>query len=214
MVRRGVGAVVAGFVLALALGSGAAASAVGCHAPALTGLSLAKARTRAAQGGCSVRVAGGATAQAVFEPRQLVRRQSPAAGAHTRTIEVWLAALCAQPAAAGAPRGEPIVIAGPTELISGVYLEGGPLIMRARCRPGTPSAGTVEVVDPQSGAVIASATVAEGRLATFPLAPGSYTVEGSLANGTSGGEPMRTRPQTVTIAAGQSVRQDTTVDVP
>jgi hypothetical protein len=40
---------------------------------------------------------------------------------------VSLVPLCVQSALPGAPQGEPFVTAGPTELVSGLYLGGGPL---------------------------------------------------------------------------------------
>lgn len=57
---------------------------------------------------------------------------------------------------------------------------------------------------------MASATVAQGQLATIPLAPGTYTIEGADADAVSepGDVPLKTGPQTVTILAGVTVRQD------
>jgi hypothetical protein len=145
---------------------------------------------------------------------QLVARQKPAAARQRRSINVWLVPLCAQSAAPGPPAGEPIVTAGPTELASGVFLDGGPLVLRPTCLPGTPSPGTITIVNPTTAATVARSTVATGKLATFPLPPGTYTIQGTLANATSDGAPIRTRPQTVTIPAGMTVRQDTVADIP
>ena len=196
-----------------AFASNAQAAATGsCRAPLLVGLTLAKARVRAGRAGCRIRVVNGQIR--AEEPLQRVARQKPAAGSKQRSINVWLVPLCAQSAAPGPPAGEPFVTAGPTELRSGVFLDGGPLVLRPTCRAGTPLAGTITIVNPATGATVASATVAAGKLATFPLAPGTYTIDGTLANASSGAAPMRTRPQTVTITAGMTVRQDTADDVP
>jgi hypothetical protein len=224
--RAGVQAVVVmvalGLSMSVAAGNAAQHSALAlnaqpagtgsCRAPRLVGLTLARARVRAGLAGCRIHVVNGQIR--AEEPMQLVARQNPAAGSKRRSINVWLVPLCAQSAAPGPPAREPIVTAGPTELISGVFLDGGPLVLRPTCQPGTPLPGTITIVNPATGATVASTTVATGKLATFPLAPGTYTIDGTLANATSGGAVMRTRPQTVTIPAGMTVRQDTAADIP
>ena len=192
-----------------------------CRAPELAGLTLKKARVLAAHAGCKIRVVSGAgkvrhaTGRIPqLESEQLIARQVPRAGGQSQSISVSLVPLCAQSALPGAPPGEPFVTAGPTELLSGLYLAGGPLAFRPRCLRGVPSPGTITVVDPASGVTVASATVARGRLATIPLAPGSYTIEGQFGNATTNGVPIQTGPQTVTIPAGMTVRQDLGVGVP
>jgi hypothetical protein len=62
---------------------------------------------------------------------------------------------------------------------------------------------------------VASATVAQGQLATIPVAPGPYTIEGADADAVSepGDVPLKTGPQTVTVLAGVTVRQDLYVQI-
>ncbi len=116
--------------------------------------------------------------------------------------------------APGPPAGEPFLTVGPTELVSGLYLAGGPFeIFAGRCRQGTAEAGTIVVIDPASGATVASATVASGQLATIPLAPGTYKVDGTFANATVNGASM-TSSLSITIPADMTVRDDIVASVP
>jgi hypothetical protein len=125
--------------------------------------------------------------------------------------------LCSGSAAWGPRRDEPLRTPGPTELISGLYLDGGPHRFRSaqRCSSlsGTPSAGTITVTDPASGAIVASATVANGELAKIPLPPGAYTITGTFANAFSNNQHIQSPPQTVTIRSGQTVRQDVSAGI-
>lgn len=70
------------------------------------------------------------------------------------------------------------------------------------------------MINRASGATVASVNVAQGELATIPLAPGSYTITATDADATFNGVAMRTRPQAVRIVAGMTVRQDVFVAVP
>jgi hypothetical protein len=195
----------------------------GCaQVPALTGITLAQARRMAARSGCRIRVAGAPILSPSGQPVRIsggkgqrrIARQAPSPGATGASIDVWLVAECAQMAAPGPPAGEPFVTAGPTELVSGLYIAGGPLaIFPGRCRQGMPGAGTIAVIDPASGATVASAGVAKGHLARIPLAPGTYTIDGTFADATINGVPM-TSSRSVTIPAGSTVRQDVAADVP
>lgn len=127
---------------------------------------------------------------------------------------MWLVTECAETGAPGPPAGEPLATAGPTELISGLYLAGGPFeVFPGPCRQGTSEAGTIVVLDPASGATVASATIATGKLATIPLAPGTYTIDGTFADATVNGAEM-TSSSSVTITAGETVRQDIVASVP
>jgi hypothetical protein len=184
----------------------------GCRPPRLKGLTLARARARAARAGCRLAVVNGQVR--AEEPAQLVARQAHRSGRQGRLIRVWLVPLCAQVGAPGPPAGEPIVTTGPTELISGLYVAGGALLLLPICRPGVSSAGTITIVDPATGAIVASATVATGQLATFPLAPGTYAIEATFADASTDGLADHSIPQSVTIPAGKTVRQDTVVSVP
>ena len=148
---------------------------------------------------------------------QTIRSQSPRGGQHGRVVTVWVNPACANSALPGPPEGEPLLTAGPTELISGLYLDGGPLRLwsEPRCtfHPGVPGAGTITVRDPDSGSVVATQTVTSGHLATIPLAPGTYTVEGTFGDAIINGQPGRSFPKTVQIPAGKTVRQDVVLNV-
>lgn len=169
--------------------------------PRLTGLTLAKARLRAARYGCRVHVAGapiltvpGERVITGIDPGRRIARHEPQPGVRGQSIDVWLVPECVEPGYPGPPAGEPLVTSGPTELISGLYLAGGALGMyRGPCRQGTPGAGTITVVDPASGATVASVTIANGQLATIPLAPGTYTINGTFSDARTGYQPNRPR---------------------
>lgn len=118
----------------LAAHTGRDAASDTCRAPELAGLTLKKARVLAAQAGCKIRVVSGAGKLRrgsgripQLEPEQLIAGQVPRAGGQSHSIRVSLVPLCVQSALPGAPQGEPFVTAGPTELVSGLYLGGGPL---------------------------------------------------------------------------------------
>src|SRR4029077_8717898 len=110
--------------------------------------------------------------------------QTPRQGRHTRVVTLWVNPLCPGSAEWGSPRGEPFISTGPSELVSGLYLDGGP--ERFRSAPscdslsGEPGAGTITVTNPITGATVASQVVKRGHLATIPLAPGTYTIQGTF----------------------------------
>jgi hypothetical protein len=108
------------------------------------------------------------------------------------------------------------VTPGPTELLSGFYVRGGPALMFSA--PGCkrpepkPDAGTVEVLD-ASGAVVATASSTAGVLVQIALAPGSYTIRGTFKSAEiNSGHPQDT--ESLSIPAGHTVRQDFFLDVP
>lgn len=184
-----------------------------CHVPRLTGLTLAVARRRAAHAGCSLRVKGARVEQALV---QTVERQSPAAGRRSSTVTVQVNPFCRGEAEYPPEIHEPMVSTGPTELISGFYLIGGPLARFSdpHCkRPEPPpGAGTVEVIGP-SGAVVATQTSTQGRFVEIPLPAGSYTIRGTFLGATINNvHPARTVP--VVIPAGHTVRQDLFLNIP
>ncbi len=217
------GTVVAlGFLLALVTGAsgrpyshGSAATAKACHAPHVTGLVLSVARARARKAGCHLRLLGATVERPEI---QTIRRQTPKAGRRGRVVTVWVNPLCSGSALAGPPAGEPLVTPGPTELVSGLYLDGGPERSRSvsRCASlsGEPGPGTIAVTDPVTGATVATKTVASGHLATFPLPAGTYTISGTFGGATINGQPGRSFPQTVQIPPGKTVRQDVVLSVP
>jgi hypothetical protein len=193
--------------------------------PRLSGLTLAKARRRAARSGCRIHVAGapiltlpGERVITGVDPGRRIARQER--NPDGQWIDVWLVPQCVEPGDPGPPAGEPFLTPGPTELISGLYLGGGPIASYpGPCRSGTPGAGMIVVIDPASGATVATATVANGQLATIPLPPGTYTVEGTfydartVTSPTDPGVPWQSSIS-VTIPAGMTVRQDLSVGVP
>ena len=108
------------------------------------------------------------------------------------------------------PPNEPVYRTGPTELVSGLYIQGG-AIPPPPCKPKPrgPDAGTITVTDPTTGATVATQSVSNGHLAHIALAPGKYTVSGQFA----GGGRTSFSP-TVTVRPGYKVRQDVFEDVP
>jgi hypothetical protein len=70
------------------------------------------------------------------------------------------------------------------------------------------------VTDPASGAIVASVTVANGKLAKIRLPAGAYTIIGTFADAFSNNQHMQSLPQAVTIPSGQTVRQDVSVAIP
>lgn len=178
-----------------------------CHVPRLTGLTLSVARDRLAHTGCSLRVRGAALEEAQI---QTVERQSPASGRRSSTVTVWLNPLCHGSAAYGPGLNEQVLTPGPTELVSGFYLDGGPLARFSDpgCkRPAPPpGAGTVVVMD-ASGAVVATQTSTSGQFIRIPLPAGSYTVTGTFLDATSNGVHPTTS-ESLVVPPGQTVRQD------
>lgn len=190
------------------------AQATLCTVPALTGLTVAAARRRTARSGCRLRLRGARVERAEV---QTIRRQTPRPGRRRHVVSAWVNPLCPGSAALGPPNGEPFVSPGPTGLVSGLYLSGGPLLMRSAplCTSlsGTPTAGTITVSDPTSGAVIATRTVESGQLARIPLPAGTYTLVGTFADAYSNNQHISSRPLTVSIPPGRTVRQDVVANI-
>jgi hypothetical protein len=209
---------VAGCGIAIALfasGAGAAAAARCNPTPALRGLTLAAARVKAARAGCHLSVSNPGSQD---DARRLVASQTVRRGPHGPTIDVRLDPLCMAANSPGPPPHEPFIRRGPTELVSGLFLTGGPVFFYSapHCSSvaGTPSAGTITVTNRASGARVAKQTVAEGQLAHFHLGPGSYTITGVFSDAYANGVPLTTPPQTVEIPRGDTVRQDVVAGIP
>jgi hypothetical protein len=185
-----------------------------CRVPHLTGVVVAVARRRLTKAGCRVRLLGASVKRPDI---QTIARQNARPGQQRRVVTAWVNRLCSGSAAPGPPLGEPFVSAGPTELISGLYLAGGPHRFRSarRCDSiaGTPGAGTIAVTNTRTGETVTS-TVAQGHLTTIRLPAGTYTLVGTFANAISNGQQMQSFPKTVTIPAGRTVRQDAVVNIP
>jgi hypothetical protein len=121
---------------------------------------------------------------------------------------------CRQSAAPGPPPGEPFIKRGQTGLVSGLFLDGGPLERRGSCRPGTPGAGTIEVLDPAGTRLVARRRVKTGDLAHIRLAPGRYLVRGTFANAMRNGKAIQTLPVRVHILVHRTVRRDVFAAIP
>jgi hypothetical protein len=192
----------------------AARGASTCHVPRIAGLTLSVARGRAAHAGCRLRVKGAALKQPTI---QTVERQSPAAGGRSSRVTVWLNPFCRGSAAYGPGLKEPVVRPGATELVSGFYLNGGPLARFSDpgCkRPAPPpGAGIVEVMNPTTGTVVATRTSESGRLVRIPLPAGSFTIRGTFLDATINSvHPQETK--SVVIPPGRTVRQDFFLGIP
>jgi hypothetical protein len=147
---------------------------------------------------------------------QTVERQSPAAHRRTSLVTVWINPFCTGSAAYGPDIKEPMITTGPTELVSGFYLGGGPLkrFSLPDCKRPVPppGAGTVEVLN-TSGAVIATKTSREGHFVEIPLPAGSYTIRGTFLNAIINGlHPKET--VSVMVPAEHTVRQDFFLSIP
>jgi hypothetical protein len=184
-------------------------AASGCRSPDVVGVSLAMARHVIGASGCQV-VIHQLPAHGRFvtpdgaDDRQLVARQSPGPGGRTSAVTVSLRPLCSQPAEPGPAVIGPISRPGPTELVAGLFREGGPPRLMPNCRTGSP-AGGVLTISSASGRVIAHRTVKPGKYGVFPLAPGSYTVSGTTGD-TANGAPIRLGPVPVEITRRHTSR--------
>jgi hypothetical protein len=188
-----------------------------CRAPRLVGLTLEQAVGQMNVAHCDgvhPREPDGSPAEAITSTQRVIERQSPEPGAPATAVTVWLRPLCRQSADPGPPPGEPFIRRGPTSLVSGLFLDGGPLRRRSSCRSGTPSPGTIEVLDPADTHLIARQRVRAGKLADVRLAPGSYLVRGTFADATRNGMAMQTLPVRVLIPAHRIVRRDVVANIP
>lgn len=143
---------------------------------------------------------------------QTVRAQSVRPGQVAQVLSVTVNPLCPSSGLIGPPAGEPLLTAGPTQLKTGLFIEGGPFVYRSApaCKDlvGESSAGTITVVN-SAGTVIADAMrVTAGQLLDVNLTAGDYRVSGVFAGGNKVG------PITVTVPAGEVVRRDLVLDVP
>ena len=114
---------------------------------------------------------------------------------------------CPKPTVAVAPR-EPYVTRGPTEVVVGLYVQGGAFIPNCPQEPRGPDGGTVTVTA-RGGKTVAHETLGgAGKLFVLRVAPGSYTISAKIANG------VRLQPVSVTVRKGHTVRRDLFEDVP
>jgi hypothetical protein len=196
-------------VVAATQGSAAASTHSSCHAPRMIGLTVAAARARAKTSGCQLRLTGASVKMAKI---QTIRKQSARPGQRTRLLTITVNPLCPGSGAEGPPPGEPLMTPGPTELDTGLFIEGGPFIYRSApvCKDleGTSSAGKITVTNNAGTAIANNVSVSAGQLLKITLSAGQYTITGVFADGTKVG------PTTVTVPAGEVVRQDVVLSVP
>ena len=184
-----------------------------CHVPRLTGLTLDVAHGRASHAGCKLRVEGAPLERSTV---QTIARQSPTARGRARVVTVWINPFCRGSAAYGPGIEEPMDTSGPTELVSGFYLAGGPLarFSAPHCRRPAPppGAGTVQVTNAK-GEIVATKTSTRGHFVEIPLPAGAYTIIGTFLNATINGfHPTDT--ESVVVLAGHTVRQDFFLNIP
>ncbi len=206
---------VASAVAGAALPSATSAQSKGCIAPDVVGVSLAMARDTLNASGCSLQLRqlpahGHFVTPSEPDKRQLVGSQRPGKGARTSGVTLWLKPLCSQPAEPGPETVGPSSEKGPTELIAGLFLDGGPLRLAARCKPAKTAGGTLTVAT-SSGQVVAQRAVRPGSYGVFPLKPGSYVVSGTLGGASSAAQP---RPRQVKVLAKHSTRLNLVVSIP
>ncbi len=180
-----------------------------CQVPRMTGLTVTSARSRARAAGCALRLIGVAVTMATV---QTIHTQSVRPGLRARLVVVRVNPVCPGSAALGPPPGEPILKTGPTELISGLFGEGGPLIFRSapNCKHlvGTSSPGTITVVNAEGTVLVNKRALTAGQLLYDNVPAGTYTITGTLSGGTKVG------PVTVRVRAGEIVRQDLVAEFP
>ena len=180
-----------------------------CHAPRLTGLTVTVARSRARVAGCSVRLIG---AKLQMPQVQTIRTQSVRVGKVATLVTLTVNPLCSGASDPGPPAGEPIVKSGPTELISGLFIEGGAFIVRSapHCKQivEKSSPGTITVTNSAGSVIVNQMALATGQLLYVTVPAGTYTITGVLSVNNKVG------PVTVNVPAGKTVRQDLTLDAP
>jgi hypothetical protein len=186
----------------------------GCVAPDVVGVSLAMARQALSASGCAVQVRqlpahGQFVTPGSPDGRQIVATQSPPAGGHAGGVRISLQPLCAQPAQPGPDARGPTSSQGPTELVSGLFLAGGPVLTSPHCRHGVPSNGVLTVTT-AGGHQVARRAVHAGRFGVFPLKPGAYMLVGTLS-GPAGERQLA--PQPVKIEAHRTTHLNLVAEV-
>lgn len=180
-----------------------------CHAPRLTGLTVTVARRHAKAAGCDVRLVG---AKLQMPQIQTVRTQDVRPGKVTKVVTLTINPLCSGAAENGPPAGEPIITTGPTELISGLFLEGGPFMIRSapNCKDVVEksSPGWITVTNSAGTVIVNKMELKQGQLLYVKVPAGKYTISGVLSVNNKVG------PVTVNVPSGKTVRQDLTLDAP
>lgn len=191
-----------------------AAARRSCRTPKLVGLTVSAAEHRASAAGCELRLHGATLERPEV---QTIGRQTPTHGG-ARRVSVWVNPLCPGSAELPGPRNEPTRTKGVGELITGLYLVGGPLTFRSaldcEALEGTPGAGTIIVIDPATRATVATQVVTAGHLAMIPLPPGAYAITGTFAGATINGQHPTVGPTMVELPPSTIVRQDLYLSIP
>jgi len=159
--------------------------------------------------GCELRLNGASVRMAQI---QTIRAQSPRPGQITKLLTLTVNPLCPGSVNPGPPPGEPLLTPGPTELDTGLFIEGGAFIYRSApvCKDlvGKSNAGTITVTNAAGTVIARNMAVNAGQLLEIKLSAGQYTITGVFAGGNTVG------PTTVTVPTGEVVRQDLVLDVP
>jgi hypothetical protein len=123
-----------------------------------------------------------------------------------------LSSACVKPTVPVAPR-EPYVTKGPTEVLVGLYIQGGPIDPGCPPQPRGPDSGVVTLS--RNGKVVATDAHANGgALFVLRVAPGTYTLAARGGDFYGKGDGPHLGPVTVTVRKGQTVRRDLFLDVP
>ncbi len=175
----------------------------------MTGLTVSVARSRAKVAGCSLRLTG---ARVQAPTIQTIHTQSVRPGRPARVIAVSVNPLCESPVNPGPPPGEPILKPGPSEIVTGLFIEGGAVMVRSEpvCKTlvGKSDAGTITITNSVGTVIADHMALTAGQLLYVNVPAGTYTVSGVFAGGNKAG------PITVTVPSGEIVRQDLVLDVP
>jgi hypothetical protein len=143
---------------------------------------------------------------------QTIHTQSVRPGLVAKSVTVSVNPLCPSSSNIGPPPGEPIIKSGPTELITGLFIEGGAFIERSApiCKKlvGKSTGGTITITNAVGTVFANNMALSAGQLLYVNVPAGVYTITGSFSGGEKAG------PVTVTVASGQIVRQDLVLDVP
>ncbi len=195
--------------LSVSASAASASTSASCHAPRLTGLTVTSARSRASVAGCALRFIG---AKLKVPQVQTIRSQNVRPGHVARAVTLTVNPLCGGAALNGPPPGEPFITSGPTELIAGLFLEGGPYVQRSAPHCKEPreqsSAGTITVTNAAGIDVVDSLQLSSGQLLYVKVPAGKYTMTGVVSDN------LKVGPLVVSVPAGKTVRQDLTADVP
>jgi hypothetical protein len=143
---------------------------------------------------------------------QTVHTQSARPGQSAKVVTISVNPLCPGSAALGPPPGEPIITPGQTELISGLFIEGGAFIYRSAptCKSfvGKSSGGTITITNSVGTVIVNHMALTAGQLLYDNVTAGAYTISGVFSGGN------RVGPITVNVPSGEVVRQDLVLDVP